>query len=613
MKAVAAPQPQLARRRRRAADGAIGKPVAPSLPEVAIAIPGNSPVSVPRPDAAAAASAQDRKREIAARYRQITRILARHSLGFLVAPHNPLDTSHLLRRNLGNGIHNHATRPEHLREAIEELGPTFIKLGQILSTRGDLLPQPYLDELEKLQDNAPPIAPEAVRQILLEEFDKPAEELFASFDFKPLAAASIGQAHCATLLDGTEVVVKVQRPGVGQQVEMDLQILLDLALKASHHWSAARFYDLYGITQEFAQTLRTEIDYIHEAENAERFADNFAGEPEVHVPRVYWERTTTRVLTLERIYGVKITDVKAIKASGADPRAVARRAARALLKMILDDGFFHADPHAGNIFVEEDGTIALLDFGMVGHVDGPTKDMLVRLVLCMASSDASRLSDVLLDISTAHVHVDRHGLRRDLQRILERYLNRSLGDVKLSAFLGELLVVVRRHHLRLPADLALLVKTLAMDEGLGVALDRRFDMMEVYVPYAEAYMRREFSPREWLKNMTIFGLDSLQMGMELPQQLHRILGDIERGGVEVNVQPESFESYLARLEVLANRIILGILVSAFTIGMALLVAAYHPEGFGGFSLLLFLLVLVLSGSFGTYLLALIILSRRRSR
>ena len=500
-----------------------------------------------------------------------------------------------------------------MRKAIEELGPTFIKLGQILSTRGDLLPQDYLAELEKLQDGAPSIPPAIVRSILVEEFGRPVEEVFASFDFQPLAAASIGQAHCATLPDGTGVVVKVRRPGVDERVEMDLHVLLDLALRASKHWSAARFYDLYGITQEFAQTIRTELDYLHEAENAERFGENFADDPGVHIPRVCWEQTTMRVLTMERIHGMKINDVRAIKAAGLDRSDIARRAAQALLKMILDDGFFHADPHPGNIFVEADGTIALIDFGMVGHVDVSTKDLLVRLVLCMASNDASRLADVLLDLSTAHVHVDRNSLKRDLQRILERYLGRSLGDVKLSAFLGELLSVVRRHHLRLPADLALLVKTLGMDEGLGVALDPRFDMMEVYVPYAEAYLRRQFSPRAWLKSMTIFGLDSLQMGMELPRQLHRILGDIERGGFEVNVQPESFDAYLARIEVLANRIILGILAAAFTVGMALLVAAYHPSGFDGFAHVLFLLVLVLSGSFGTYLLALIVLSKRRSR
>lgn len=620
MKVVVASEPRLARRRRSATGGAARSSTAPPASEPGVrraSAPEDSsafPASV-RPAAGVRAVLPDRRRATIARYRQITSILARHSLGYLISPLGPLGRSSLLHRtgSLQGSTHAHLTRPEHLRKAIEELGPTFIKLGQILSTRGDLLPQAYLDELEKLQDSAPPIPPEQVRQVLAEEFGQPVEKLFASFDLQPLAAASIGQAHCAMLLDGTEVVVKVRRPGVDEQVEMDLHILLDLALKASRHWSAARFYDLYAIAQEFAQTLRTELDYLHEAENADRFAQNFADDPDIHIPRVYWERTTACVLTLERIRGIKITDLRAIKAAGLDRRDIARRAAQALLKMILDDGFFHADPHAGNLFVEEDGTIALVDFGMVGRVDDPTKDLLVRLVLCMASKDASRLADVLLTISTAHVHVDRNGLKRDLQHILERYLNRPLGDVKLSVFLSELLAVVRWHHLRLPTDLALLIKTLGMDEGLGVTLDPHFDMMDVYVPYAEAFVRRQFSPHVWLKHFALFGLDSLQMGLELPQQLHHILGDIERGGFEVNVQPESFEPYLLRLEVLANRIVLGILVAAFTVGMALLVAAYHPNGLGGFANVLFLLVLVLSGSFGTYLLALILLSRRRPR
>jgi ubiquinone biosynthesis protein len=606
MKAVVAPEARLARRRRSIGGGAAARAAAPLAFERDVAHTIGPRAKTARPTAG---------RPTARRYRQITSILARHSLGFLVgslSSHAPGVLLHPHSESPANG-RAHLTRPEHVRKAIEELGPTFIKLGQILSTRGDLLPPAYLDELEKLQDSAPPIPSEQVRGVLAEEFGRPVDELFASFDSQPLAAASIGQVHCATLLDGSEVVVKVRRPGVEEQVELDLHILLDLALRAGRHWSAARFYDLYAIAQEFAQTLRSELDYLHEAENADRFAQNFADDPDIHIPRVYWERTTARVLTLERIRGMKFTDLRAIKAARLDRRDIARRAARALLKMILDDGFFHADPHAGNLFVEADGTIALVDFGMVGRVEGPTQDLLVRLVLCMASNDASRLADVLLSISTAHVHVDRNALKRDLQHILERYLNRPLGDVKLSAFLSELLAVVRWHHLRLPTNLALLIKTLGMDEGLGVALDPHFDMMEVYVPYVEAFVRRQFSPRAWLKHFALFGLDSLQMGLEVPQQLHRILGDIERGGFEVNVQPESFEPYLARLEVLANRIVLGILVAAFTVGMALLVAAYHPNGFSGFANVLFLLVLVLSGSFGTYLLALILLSKRRTR
>ncbi|MGZ3715688.1 MAG: ABC1 kinase family protein, partial [Ktedonobacterales bacterium] len=287
----------------------------------------------------AARTAPEAAHSRAKRDRQIVEILARHGLGFLIGSIT-LDRRRILRLSPtdGTGEKQRLAPPARVRMAIEELGPTFIKLGQIVSTRGDLLPQPYLDELSKLQDSAPPIPSDQVRQLLLEELGRPVEEVFASFDMKPMASASIGQAHAATLLDGTEVVVKLRRPGVAEQVEEDLHILLDLALRASRQWEAARFYDIYAITQEFAQTLRAEMDYLREGHNLETISQNFADEPDIHLPEVYWETTTSRMLTLERIRGFKMSDAAAIEAGGLDRPTVAKRAARLLLTMILEHG-----------------------------------------------------------------------------------------------------------------------------------------------------------------------------------------------------------------------------------------------------------------------------------
>ncbi len=563
------------------------------------------------------------------RYRQIVDILARQGLGFLIGARASVPVLSLPRSRklvptvsenslcggsegrLSTETSHHATRPEHLRRAIEELGPTFIKLGQILSTRGDLLPAEYLEELAKLQDGAPPVPVEAVRQILFEELGRPVDEVFAHFDLHPLASASIGQAHAATLLDGTQVVVKLRRPGVVEQVEEDLGILLDLAATAERHWSAARYYDLLVIAQEFAQTLRAELDYLQEGRNVERFAANFAADASVHVPKVYWETTTSRMLTLERIYGIKISDVAALEQADLDRRAVADHATRVLLSMILEYGFFHADPHPGNVFVESGGRIALIDFGMVGEVDSAMQTILIRLLLAIAERDGGRLADVLLEISRSRQSVDRNALRRDMQRMLVRYCDLPLGDVKLSAMLGELLTILRWHHLRLPPNLALMVKTLGMSEGLGVQLDPHFDLMNVYVPFAKELVQRRFSAREWAGQLMFAGIDAMELALGLPQQLHHVLGDIERGGFEVTVQPQSFESYLQRMEQLANRLILGILAAAFTIGFTLLVAAYRPSGWDHMAQFLLLLVLALSGGFGTYVLALILGSRLR--
>ena len=557
------------------------------------------------------------------RYRQIVDILARHGLGFLIGARSPIALLSLPRAQKADGAvvestlgstggsGHHTTRPEHVRLAIEELGPTFIKLGQILSTRGDLLPAEYLAELAKLQDSTPPVPVEAVRQILQEELGRPIADVFAAFDMHPLASASIGQAHTASLLDGTEVVVKLRRPGVVEQVEEDLGILLDLAAAAERHWSAARYYDLLAIAQEFAQTLRSEMDYLQEGRNVERFAENFVADASVHVPTVYWETTTSRMLTLERIYGIKISDVGALEHADLERRALADHATRILLSMILEYGFFHADPHPGNIFVEPGGRIALIDFGMVGQVDTATQAVLIRLLLAIAERDGGRLADVLLEISRSRQSVDRNALRRDMQRMLARYCDLPLGDVKFGTMLGELLTILRWHHLRLPPDLALMVKTLAMSEGLGVLLDPHFNLMDVYVPFARDLMQRRFSAREWAGQFMLSGIDALELALGLPAQLHHVLGDIERGGFEVNVQPQSFESYLQRLEQLTNRLVLGILAAAFTVGFTLLVAAYRPSGWDHVTQFLLLLVLALSGGFGTYVLALILGSRTR--
>ena len=558
----------------------------------------------------AARSAPETGRSPAKRYRQIVEILARHGLGFLIGTVT-LDGRRLLHLSPGDGGKRRLPPPVRLRLAIEELGTTFIKLGQIVSTRGDLLPQPYLDELSKLQDSAPPIPSDQVRQLLLQELGRPVEEVFASFDMKPMASASIGQAHAAIRFDGTEVVVKLRRPGVAEQVDEDLHIMLDLAMRASRQWAAARFYDIYAITQEFAQTLRAEMDYIREGHNLETIAHNFADEREIHVPKVYWETTTTRMLTLERIRGFKFSDGVAIEASGLDRQTVARRGARLLLTMILEHGVFHADPHAGNVFVESDGTIGLIDFGMVGHVDEASRELLVELMISMTRQDASKLADVLLQLGMARAHVDRNALRRDLQRLLSRYMGRALQDVKFGVFLSELLGVIRMHHLRLPPDLALLVKTLGMSEGVACQLYPEFDLMEVYVPLAEHLMREQFSFERWWKQMALAGVDALEMSLTLPRQLHRILGDIERGGFEINIQPTSFDPYLNRIEQLINRAILALLAATFTISAALLLAAYRPIPLDWSAALLFLLVVFASLVFGIYVLVKLLRARNR--
>ena len=362
------------------------------------------------------------------RYRSIAETLSRHGLASLTGAMG-LERWLPFRRGPAAPSGEAASVPEHLRLVLEELGATFVKLGQILSTRPDLLPPEYQLELAKLQDAAPPVSAAVIEELIRQELGAAPQELFASFDPVPLASASIGQAHAATLADGTEVVVKVRRPGVVAQVEEDLEILQNLAAQAGRRWEAAAGYNLTGIAEEFAQTLRAELDYLQEGRNAERFAADFADDPGIHIPRIYWATTTTRVLTLERIRGIKVDDLAALDAAGMDRASLATRAAAAAARMIFEHGFFHADPHPGNLFIEEGGTIGLIDFGMVGEVDDKLRDQLGVLLLALVRADPDRVSSALLAMAYARQRVDRAGLRSDLAALIQLYQGRTLAEV----------------------------------------------------------------------------------------------------------------------------------------------------------------------------------------
>ncbi|QGG96944.1 phosphotransferase [Actinomarinicola tropica] len=418
------------------------------------------------------------------RLRQIASAAARHGLGYLAGPAGLGRLAPFQRGWLGHERRDSPyTRPEHVRLALEEQGATFVKLGQILSTRGDLLPPDYQAELARLQDAAPPVPAGAVLDTVTVELGCDAGSVFATFDLQPLASASIGQAHAATLLDGSEVVVKVRRPGVVAQVEEDLAILARLAVRAARRSELARRYDLPGLVAEFSSTLRAELDYLQEGRNAERFAANFGDDPSVHIPAVRWEATTSQVLTLERLRGVKVSDASALDAAGLDRAELARSAATISLRMVFEHGFFHADPHPGNFFVEPDGAIGLIDFGMVGAVDEATRQRLTALLAGFAAGDGDALVDNVLSLGVAGASVDRARLRGDLLALATEQLNRPLGDVSFGSLLGEILVVVRRHQLVLPADLALLIKTIAMSEGVGAQIDPSFRLAAVILPF----------------------------------------------------------------------------------------------------------------------------------
>lgn len=440
----------------------------------------------------------ERWRHAAARHRrarEIARTLARHGLGWVAGPGGIGRVLPFHRGLLGHARRDVPyTRPEHLRLALEDLGPTFIKLGQIVSTRGDLLPPDYQAELARLQDQAPPEPWPVVARVLRVELGSQGIDAFADLDPIPIAAASIGQAHAAVLRDGTEVIVKVRRPGVVERITDDLAVIEGLAAIVARRIDRPGHYDINGLVYQFGDTLRAELDYRAEAANARRFAANFATDPMIRIPEVFGSLSTARVLTLERLRGARVDDLDALDAAGIDRHALAVRAATLALQMVYRDGFFHADPHPGNFFIAADGTIGLIDFGMVGTLDENARQSLVRALVALAAGDGDGLVDAFVDLGFAAAEADRAALRDDLAALVHDQLDQPLGEISLAGLLRQAFGVVRHHRLVLPANLALLAKTIAMNEGIGAQLDPGFRLLDALGSFTAADTARPPTP-----------------------------------------------------------------------------------------------------------------------
>ena len=395
--------------------------------------------------------------------------------------------------------------------ALEALGPTFIKLGQVLSTRADLLSVDFQAELAKLQDNSTPVPADLIEEVVTNELRARPTEAFATFDTEPLAAASIGQVHAATLHDGKEVAVKVRRPGAAEAVELDLEIIQNLAARASQRWKDAEHFDLEGLAKHFADALRAELDYLQEARNAQRFATNFAADPEVHVPAVYPEFSTSRLLTLERVRGIKISDLAGLDGADVDRPALAERLAHAVAKMVLQDGYYHGDPHPGNFFVEPGGRIGIVDFGRVGYLNDNLRSTLSRLLLALILSDPDRLTIALLALREPTAPIDRGRLRQDLSELLAKHGGQHMREVPIGLAITDVTDIVRRHNLIIPPDLALLLGVLVMNDSIAEQLDPEFSFDNALTPYIQRYLAYSLSPAALARRAEQFGIEAAEL------------------------------------------------------------------------------------------------------
>ena len=504
------------------------------------------------------------------RYRRIVSVLARHGFGSVLELIQVDHRLSLPRRLLKQEPASRLSPAEHLRLALEELGPTFVKLGQILSTRPDLIPPDFIAELAKLRDTVPPAPWEEVQVLLSEEWGQEHDHAFVRIEPHPIAAASLAQVHAATLKNGDQVVVKIQRPNIVGIIETDLEILSDLATLAQRT-QLGQVYDFIGIADDFAFTLHNELDYRREGRNADRFRDNFAKEPYLYVPRVYWEFSTRRVLVLERISGIQIGDVEALDAAGYDQHKIALHSARIMIKEVLEDGFFHADPHPGNFLVMPGEVIGAMDFGMVGYLREQDRLNLIRLYLAALSLDADSIVEQLIRMDATSNEVNRVGLSREISRLLTKYQGLPLQDIRVNELVEEIIPIAFRYHLSLPSDLWLLFKTLAMVEGVGLELDPDFDVFAVAEPFVQRLTWQLIFPRrKWGQEILRQGADWGELLSTLPRTGSRLLERAERGDL-FQMSLKDADRIMHGLDRLTTRLALSILAAALIIGLAMLI------------------------------------------
>jgi ubiquinone biosynthesis protein len=497
------------------------------------------------------------------------------------------------------------SRAERVRMALEELGPTYIKLGQVLSTRPDLVPVEFVNEFSKLQDKVPPFSFEAVVQSIETEFKRPWEIAYAQLDPEPLASASIGQVHRARLHSGEEVVVKIQRPGIEKIVEVDLEIMLHLATLAERHIEELAFHRPIKIVEEFAKSIEKELDYTIESTSMERVAGQFLDDPAVYVPKVYRAHSTQRILTIEFVDGIKVSNTEKLLREGYDRELITQRGADILFKQIFSFGFFHADPHPGNIFVLPGDVICLIDFGMMGALDRATRENFVSLVEGIIARDEPRTAAILLKLTDWEDEPDRIELEKDIADFVNRHLYRPLEEVRLSKVLQHLLDLATKNRMRIQPDLFLMIKALTQVETIARMLHPEFDLMTAAEPFIKEVKLARFKPTRLFGDLSQLAEQSYEFLTDFPKDLLEISHALRQRKMSLTLVLKDLDKMLCTHDQISNRISFAIIIAALIIGSALIVISNTPPLFHGISMI-GLIGFLAAGFMGVWLLVAII-------
>ncbi|HHT9138078.1 MAG TPA: ABC1 kinase family protein [Candidatus Wunengus sp. YC60] len=511
------------------------------------------------------------------RLNQIIRILTKHGFGFAI------QQLHLQEYAIGRGIiktrvlrrftEPPESRAVRLRKVLEELGPTFIKLGQILSVRPDLIPLDLCYELSKLQDRVPPFGYEDVKKQIKESFGSCPEKIFVSFDPIPFAAASLGQAHRAQLKTGENVVVKVQRPDMRKMIETDIDILYTLAQLANRYMQDIKIFDPISIVDEFSRVITKEIDFTYEAHNIDKFCKNFKESTTVQIPRVFWEYTKPRVLTTEEITGIRMSDYLTQSHTDEEKKAVAANGANAILQQIFIDGFFHADPHPGNLFILPDNAAAFVDFGIVGRLDEDTRDVVVNLLIAVSTKNINGIIKALEMLGSVAEEHSLRDFKHDISDFVERFYDIPLRQIEISTILPQAVELMTRHKLRIPPQFHIMIKAIVTIDGVARQLDPDFNTIAHSRPFVERLVHERHDPKRIFKDVALYSSELLEILKVIPKDTYEIIKKIKTGTLKIEFEHMGLTKLITEMDKSSNRISFSMVISALIIGSSLIIMA----------------------------------------